>query len=811
MLRKSIILLFVAAIMVGTMFLTTGCGKSGNRFDNHAPTIKITSYEGIDTTSTVYNSPDTLSYQQRIYWHADDTDGVITGYAYRVLDENGNPISTPGNRYIDTDGSVTPSEVLNMPGLGSGWVVHYKAGADQSVPLSSPQARKTIWTSNKYALINFPASDANGNPAIRMSRFEVIAIDNRNQVTEHAAFRLFKTESEKPTCSVQTTKGDPQGKQVGTAIRLSFTMIDYDPFITSAPWYFKFKINKRQGIYTAPDTGAVYNDNQYPVISSTQWYVTTNLANISQFLLTQHTDPSITSDYVNGVQVTHTEVVARAYDTAGIVSDTLKYNANGAIIGKTSVRFAVYEGFNPQTVIYGQKTYALGDNHFVDYSDDAIPEVLPFTLVNGGQRFATPFFVDLTQKNTAVHSDNAKVWIRWGWWGEYARVQSNGDNIPTLDPYEKKVDAVLDETTNRNYYAEITHFDLRLDGQPYNFPPLADQVVTDLDGKRWLRIPFSSPLGQTVVLTTLAIGTHSFEVRAVDLQGVVDPTPAEFTFDLVAPVPKAQRQGILIIDDDTNSLSTSPDEIVLQKYTDALASYSGTKTFITRSTAQNPGQTFEDIRKRHLALSDLQNYRLVIHHSDNVASSTTLNKDHDGLALYLHTGGNLLISGTHLHTTIYDAMVAATQRTFVTSMGLGYSLSNTSSLTPSGIQNNTFFQKATGQAGYGDVYVQFQDNNDLAHYPTAGFNSIVNSRKGLSAITYFNAYSGDVIYRLGCKPVSYPSYAPTQAQYDQFNGKPVAIKKVNTNNTNYLFGFPLSYMEIESMKAMFAKIITEVM
>ncbi len=40
--------------------------------------------------------------------------------------------------------------------MGTGWVIHYMTGADQNIPLDDPQARRSIWTSQKYAVISFP-------------------------------------------------------------------------------------------------------------------------------------------------------------------------------------------------------------------------------------------------------------------------------------------------------------------------------------------------------------------------------------------------------------------------------------------------------------------------------------------------------------------------------------------------------------------------------------------------------------------------------------------------------------------------------
>ncbi|HNX37401.1 MAG TPA: hypothetical protein PKI15_03490 [Candidatus Cloacimonadota bacterium] len=762
------------------LFLVTGCGKSGTRFDNLAPTIKITSYEGFDDSAT-YTSQDTLSFQQKIYWHATDPDGVIAGFAYRILDASGNPIGTPGNQYIDTDGTITPTTVINK--FGAGWVMHYLEGADQSLPLTDPLARRSIWTSSKYATINFPSADANGNPLPKLSKFEVIAIDNRGDVTATAAWRKFNTESARPVCNVNTTKGNPGGSAVGSGMKLSFTMDDFDPFIPVTPWYYEFKLEK----HAYPDSS---------LTSSSDWYSTLHEEKLNEYMLTRYTTPALTYDFTNNTQTSYTQVVGRVYDLAGVVS---------TMTNNSKINFAVKPGFRPAAMIYHQKAYALGDNHYVDYTDDSTPEIMPFTISNGVQRFATPMFRDTQNRLTAVNSVNMKVWIRWGWDGEYGIVQSNGDILFPGTPYDKKVDVVRDATTGDNYFSEITHFDLRLNDAPYNFPPYANSIQVDNDGKRWLRIPVNSVLGQTVVLTSLPAGLHKFEVRCVDLQNEYS-APAEFFFNLVNPVAPASRSGVLIIDDDRDNSSYSPETVVAAKYQYMLSDYTGTKTFIHRTSdsATHNGDTYSDIRNRNLAYPDLQNYKLVIYHSDNPSDNGNLKLENDGLTLYMEKGGNFVISHSSKIAGILDAFVIAAQKTFLSDIGIAYVSSPAVSVSGA-MQTNAFFQTALGQLGYPNVNVQFGTGD------AASFNTLVNSRQGLATVAYFpnRLTTAETIYTYGCKPVNYPAFPPTQAQYDLYNGKPVGLRNVNGTGKTYLLGFPLSYMLQDDAKAMINKVLQD--
>lgn len=782
---KSSKLLAVILILVASALALTGCGKSGSRFANVLPTIEITSYEGW-TYNNVPSNVDTLShsysFQQRIYWHATDPDGVIAGYAFRVLDENRNPISSPGYQYISIDDDLTPPELLQKH--GNGWAIHYMPGADQSYSLDDPQARRTIWTSRKYAVINFPSADENGNPIDKISYFEVVAIDNRGGITEIPAWRKFRTNSPRPTCTVSTTKGNPNGGAVGSGLKLSFTMQDTDPFISPIPYKFEFKMMK------------VDADGDVIPGTETDWISTDNQPHINEYRLTRYTDPPLTYDFDdNGNSLSTTKIIARATDMAGVLSEVAQ---------TLPLTFKVKPGFRPHTQFYSRKILALGDNHYEDWGDDTTPEVLPFTIIQGSQRYATSFFRNTENLRTLVYSHNLKAYIRWGWYGEYATVTTNGTSYEYDDPYGKKVDVVLDRNTRQNYFSEITHFDIRYDDEPFNFPPFANSIQVDPDGKRWLRIPIQSPLLQSIVLTGSQMdpGHHKFEIRCVDLQDEYDPIPAVMEFEVVPFLEPAQRSGILVIDDDVDNASSSPEAVVNAKYENMLSDHNNV-TMIKRSFGTTQADTYGDVRSRHLAFSDLMQYKTVIYHSDNPGERGNLDKEADGLALYLLNGGNLVVSHTQLLASVLtEVSKGGVRTTMLRHMGLPDQprmlfVSNN-------FLTNPFFQYAQGAQGYPAVNLQYGD--------PASFNALVNLRQGLSAVSYFPSLgSGQAIYTFGCKPVDYSAFPPTQAQFDQYHGQIVGVK----NNTHsggkvFTFSFPLSYMRDADTKAMMNKVLSEI-
>jgi len=803
--KSSKLLAIILIIAVAALFVT-GCGKSGSRFENQLPSISITSFEGwtydsvpanIDTTDVEY------TFQQRVFWHATDPDGVITGYAFRILDENREPIPTPGYQYIaDADDGLIPDDMLTS--FGAGWVIHYLPSADQSMSLDDPETDRTIWTNQKYAVINFPAADETGEPMPTISYIEVVAIDNRGAVTPEPAWRKFRTNSTKPICSVSTTKGNPNGGDVGSGITLHFSMRYPDSagmIVDPIPYRYEFRMMK-------------VNNGSGEIVpgSQTEWISTENQPHVNEYRLTRRTTPALTYDYENGVTTTTTRIEARAIDLAGVVSDTSETDP---------VLFKVKPGFHPRTQVYNQKILGLGRNHFEDRHDDSTPEDLPFNIEGGEQLFAAPLFKDMDNRNTVVHSENLKVYIRWGWWGEYGKEESTGTiSYPLDNPYEKKVDTVLSEPNpetgyagGENYFGEITHFDIRYNGEPYNFPPFAESIHTDDDGTQWLRLPLYSPLRQSIVLTGNQIrpGDHVFTVRCVDTQDEVSQYPAEFRFTVLPYKAPSERSGILIVDDDPHDNNTSPEEIVNDKYAHMTGDISNVRMVKYGGTVEGE-RTYRDVRGRHLAFSDLQNYKAVLYHADNPARGGTIEDEIDGLSLYLRKGGNLVVS----HTSQFASKSTdiATKRGFSLLELMGLPQLPTMTAGPANPAQGPFFHSAVGTDGFPTLDLQYSNHPSSSGH--ASFNPLVENFHGFSSVAYHRLVgdspniTGEAIYTYGPKPMDYTPFPPNETQFNNLNGKVIGTKKVNANGSRaYIFSFPLSYMEEADGKTLINRIWSE--
>ncbi len=814
---KSYKLLGIILILAVATFFVTGCGKSGNRFENQLPSISITSFEGWNNENIPANV-DTLTheyiFQQKIFWHATDPDGVITGYAFRVLDEDHQPITTPGYDYLaDAATGLISDDLLSK--YGEGWVLHYLPGAEQLWPLDDARAKRTIWTNQKYAVINFPAANENGEPMPTISYFEVLAIDNRGDITKESAKRKFRTNSNRPTCTISTTKGNPDGGNVGSGITLRFSMKypeHLNMLVSPIPSKYEFKMMKIDNITKEVIPG-----------TETEWYNTDEQEHINEYRLTRRTDPPLIYDYdEDGTSLGRfTRVIARAIDLAGVSSEMVMPEEN--IPPNWQVDFKVKPGFRPMTLIYSKKLLALGDKHFEDRNDKSTPEDLPYTIVQGEQLFATPLFKDFTNTYSVVHSNDLRVYVRWGWWGEYGKESSTGSvEYPLDNPYEKKFDSVLSEPDpetgyagGENYYSEITHFDIRYDDEPYSFPPfpLSEHKHVDDDGTVWLRLPIYSPLRQSIVLTgnQISPGNHRFVVRSVDSQDEVSRNPAVIDFNVVPYVPASSRTGVLIIDDDSNHPQNSPEEIVNAKYAHMTSDIAGVTK--VKYGLSGEGGTYKDARGRNLPFSELQKYKLVIYHADNPSAGGTFEDEIDGVSLFVREGGNFLLSHTSQFASKASDISNKGGYTLLHHMGLP--MMPTLTAGPANPVLGAFFQNAIGNMGYPNLGLQYSTHPSNAD-GTPGFHTLIENLKGFSAVAYHNVIEGspnilgDPIFKYGCKPTDFATSPPTQVQYDNLNGKVVGVRKINSNGGKFFtLTFPLSYMLDSDTKALINSIWSE--
>jgi hypothetical protein len=813
-------LLFLSIIMVTMLFFTACEDRKGSLKQNNAPIISISNYFGEDSLAA---ADEAQLFQQTVRWNAYDTDGTVEGYAYRILDADGNPIATPGHDYIVEDASLPPEE--------QGWVWHYEALADESIPLNNPNAQRTIWSDEVYTVVNFPANAA-GDSSQVVSRFQVKCVDNRGEESEIAT-KFFRAFSTTPKVRASSTKGEIDTKTIGTGVIFQFNVFGDEPYIDEQAQYFEFALAKKDldgNVIPYDGTNAGGYDMDFNDVDT--WLSTEGQANPDQYLISQITDTKLLPNTLDetGAPQDSTYLVVRAIDIAGIVSEP------------QTITFVVKEGFHPGSLIYvgsqnnasRNDTWVLGENHYSTYMDASISKVIPSVQTIDGTHFATPFWVNYpggfnddearpdTTEYSAIWSQDLKITMRWGWHGEY---QSD-------EPANKKVGDVLDEETDLSYFAEITHFDLRLDGAPFEYAPLpavGENLQIDEDGTEWLRVPIGHEISQGGLFTgdKVTPGSHTVEVRAVDLQGVYDPTPATFTYKIAEPV--VEKSGILVIDDDTavicnqDSIAAAYDYILADQPD---VDYTSRKEVYDYISSVGLAQLHFD--KAVFSPVDLQSYELIIYHSDAPLKNQASNfeKEYDAFNLYLASGGNMIYSGganiQGVQENCQKDGIPLLQKYFGIPLVVDNGDTIVNTISNENFLSSSFFVKANAVDG-------FTNDIQLA-YPNP-ITQLVNLKYGLNAVSYFtenylDAFS-ETTFTLGCKEPNAdgngfdPTFTdwddaddtdqyPSQAQFDELQGQTVGVKKVTANNSCYLFGFPLSFMDKDQAKTAVETIISEI-
>jgi|GEM_PF-693054 len=877
--------LFIAVL--GLLLILNACGRKGELNINLKPVIMITSYEGSDNAGCL---DDPTLFQQKIYWDAFDYDGTVQAYAFRVVDvtgdpykdENGDPIGTPGYEFVDDQG----------------WVYHYQDGADETIPMDDPEAKISIWTTQVYAEINFPANgeqifdefgdpviDEFGNPVFApvTSIFEVKCIDNSGEENDQnfPVRKYFNSFSATPMVTIESSQGDISTRTIGTGIYFQFNIRDNDQYVGEIPYYFFFRLEKRDldGVVIP------FADGGY----DTTWISTKGQTDVTRFLMTQGTDPALSPNFSIDDPVVNdsTYIIAKAVDIAGIVSDP------------DTISFLVYDGFHPGSLIYsgdnigdGCDIWLIGENHFTTYLDGSITKIIEEEDTSEGKHFSLPFWINKDGEYAVLGSNDLKIYAHWGWHGEYGQLTQGEPNI-TDNPNDLVVGALKDEDTDASYYSEMKYFDVRLDGEPYYYPPLppqGDNLQVDETGKEWLRIPINHEIAQNAVLTSLSDGLHRLEVRAVDLQDAGDPTPADLDFRVVNRVPRNEKEGILIIDDDNNHPFFAPDEVLDCMYEDFLSGYSGSIDVIDRKELidNNIWKPQLHFNRDVFSPTDLEKYKLVIYHSDYLTIDSNFQKEFEVLELYLRGGGNLILSGGknlintlnslegEWASTIFEEYfglsnadgdvikVVTKDGAEASFMQLQYFIKAYAETSPyqdidlylyTDLNGNGIYDEAepftdwSGNEQYDEsidepfedlnengIYDDnepftdwneneqwdeslsepFEDLNNNGIYDDAEpkcFNSLVFGSEALGPVVYFdeNNLSDDVevLYRFGCKEPGDGPLDPSAAEFEEYTGQPVAIRKVTDNNSCYIFGFPLSYMNVEQVNTMMLEIIND--
>jgi hypothetical protein len=451
--------------------------------------------------------------------------------------------------------------------------------------------------------------------------------------------------------------------------------------------------------------------------------------------------------------------------------------------------------------VLGEYHYNLEEPAFLTAYND-----LPQGMINGELHYATPFNINLAGEYTLIGSEDLKVYLEWGYWGQYGSKGQNTYDI-TNCPYDDEINKLVNPDGTTDYSAEIDYYEIQLDGAaPATdfYGSAAEEVVPD-----WLRIRAFHPDSEKIMLEGLAAGEHLFRVRAADNFGNIDTEPAEFSFNIYEYIEPEERFDLLVLDLDADS-NLAPDSIIDSIYTEALSGYPGnvvqidlweqslsSQEIITNNSMLNFDEMF-------LARSDLLTYKWIFIHQDKCSGVMPdviipdLYNIHTQRSNLIFSAGSYLIN---LYNNALSHPTGKSELVFENYWGIELSEEeiNIECVSQSPITKPYLIgANPTGEMSYLGLMLP-------------SWHDLVNFTQGLGPCCIFHdtGISAEFIYQYDCKPVDAETYPPTQEDYDYLNGKPVALYNNYENSEAWIFGFSQSYMEPEGLQNMFNEIFTE--
>lgn len=690
-----------------------------------------------------------FQYRQTILWQGPFVSGVEYAVRMETTDDE-----LPEGYFTDPDG----------------WVYYSPAGE----PCTEADAPgRTIWHGNRNFTIEFSSQD--GVLKHILSAF-------------HVKYRY------------EGKIGDPISKsftvgEVGTVIQLPWGPVDYDHDYSSSIAVtgeglkigFSESIDNIfvQGLYAESFNYRLNIVHEFSgeVISYGEWFNTMESYDIREILLNRFTEPPLLSN--NPDELTQIE----AY---------MVTNYHGIDISPASRKFRVASGFEPQAMIYRRNCYLLGENHFTTFKVASINLEIPKRQSPEGTIYGLPFFINRNGTHTALYSSDLKIHFNLGWKGKYLN----------NNPAQALLNRVSDAGTGVNYYSEIVSVDLRLNNAPYphdfyeNHPEyLTGFLHTDPDGTIWLRAPVNEfvPTHPPVSADRLLTGENILHYRVMDNQMVLSNT-VPLTFILQERIPASGKSGILIVD---NEYFSQLDPEINDFYDYVVSDYSGpTLTLDRRWLKDNVWDSHMHYGRNVIVPTDLEPYRLIIWHCDHPLEvsniSSNFQDDFDTINLYMRGGGNILLSAGQNLRNMNDLAKAQGFYNFIFEkyFGIPYHAHSAIRSFSTNWSQNPFFIGADKSP---ETAMNLPDL-DLNFY----FYHLPNLFGGFGPVAYFDL-------SLITDPAVEPIYQMrTNEDGIEFEGKPVALRRVTENNRTYMFGFPLSFMDADQVKDMINQIITDV-
>lgn len=521
-------------------------------------------------------------------------------------------------------------------------------------------------------------------------------------------------------------------------------------------------------------------DEDLQPIQTGDWYSSIDLPDLRKVSLNAGTTPALVVNEPD----TYTQFQCYVVSRSGVEQDQ-----------PSSVYFKSLYGFKPRAILYEDALVGYGQHHYGMFKRD-IPPAFYDQICTDGDKLLRKLWV-VSGNLEAIHSDDFKLHIRWGYLGQYGYYDVTNEFHVTENPFYSELNWVLNDASSENYGSHITAFWLRLDWNPF---PVMEQffnptVETDSSGQQWLRVPNFNDASRHCILQNLSSGNHMVELMVEDSQGVKSD-PISRNISLKPMTEPAQRDGILIVDNTPFSYIDAPEAIIDMFYDDVLPLDWGMITEYAMDENQ-----FSTVSP-----SVLMNYRAVMIHQDNTLTyhdSSDLREYADALDIYLDHQGSVLISGTFdLASDISDLSNCSPMAFDFVRNRMGIIDPEALGVLGSSVYQNPFFINAIGQGGISDIPLNL----------TNPFSSFVELTQGLPQVTYFDpSLNLDWLYGFGCKAVDSAIYPPTQEQYDLYSSKYVGYTHSFEGGNIAVFGFPLSYMEQDAVANAMGDIISEML
>jgi len=822
MLKNRSLLILVILLLVAVLTVLS-CGRKGSLNPNVAPYIEISDYSGIARPDTVLTDSsmshvignlinpdiyDSLFYQE-IFWRAWDIDGVVKSFAYRI----GTWDSLSEDWQYDQTYGVNVSE--------DGWVLHLQ-----------PNGEYGIWTPLKERFpktaVYFTAKDT-ADYRSNFGKFEVKCKDNYGEESEMAA-RYFCSWSDVPATSVQTSQGSIDSLRVGSAILFTFKVLhDDDPFgYGSEAAYYKYRLM----YYHSTGTDTVDIGGVGEASDSTQWYSTEGYPIKDEVLLmAEYHDGNplgkpllkVNEKFSNG-EYEVTEIQVKTVDKAGIVDPEY-----------ASMTFFVRGYFHPDTAPFmaqwadlpyylgGSTTselnilphiYVISDYTWLNYLCEN--EDIPKRVISGESHYANQFYMAMDSTFSAIWSENIEIYMQWDYLGKFI-LDIDKNRAKSAENKTYYYDANLDDYIQ--YFCDVEFMEIQIDGGVDGLPPVGTVITDNVTGEEWMRLPIYDE--QACKLFGLSPGEHTFEVRSVDFQGAVDPTPAELLFYLHEPILEDEKEGLLFVDDTGNQNIFAVEDSVNKFYENITSHCNESINWLRIEDLGNIEKLNRQIRIDPLAPcfapSDIQQYKMIIWYANDPkgfysdVTKVHLVQHYDLMRYYMISGGSCLLTGT---AKISDPVIPATRNFLQLYGGLADTLS---ALTQElGTNNwlwgtpnttNSMFVAANGQNGFASIDT-LHLNWNLYKFPTGAFFPgywimPTNPLGKISNVTFLNVDNAEPIF--SC-------VTDTLAIHQQFANATVGTKYTHETAQKpvYILGFPLYYMMPDDSKDFIDIIFDEV-